>query len=332
MRLILDLLGSDNAPLPELKGAEEFLKENPDIPLYIIGTPEFRNKINIKGNFEFIEAEEKVFFDDKPSEVIKKKKNSTMAIGLRLLKEGKADAFVSAGNTGALLAYSITILGKLKGVKRPAICALFPTYKGFCAVLDVGANADARPLFLYQFGVMGKIFVEEILGVKNPKIAIISIGEEEIKGNELILKTKELFERDKNLNFIGNIEGNEILKGKADVVVVDGFTGNSLLKFGEGVVEFMFKFFKENTKKSLKNKIGGLILKNLFYDFGKKVSYEEFGGAPLLGINGNVFVSHGRSSFNAIKNALKTALKFSKLNVNSKTKKALQIIPILQES
>jgi len=324
MRLVLDLLGTDNAPVPEINGAEEFLRENPDTFLYIIGTAEFKNKITLKGNFKFIEAEERVFFDEKPSEVIKKKKNSTMAIGLRLLKEGKADAFVSAGNTGALLAYSITILGRLKGVKRPAICALFPTYTGFCAVLDVGANADARPLFLYQFGVMGKVFTEEILGIENPRIAIVSIGEEETKGNELILKTKELFEKDKSLNFIGNIEGNEILKGKADVVVTDGFTGNVLLKFGEGVVEFMFKFFKEGIEKSFKNKIGGLILKDLFYEFGKKVSYEEFGGAPLLGVNGNIFISHGRSSKVAIKNALKTAFKFSKLNVNKKIQEALK--------
>ncbi len=324
MRLVLDLLGTDNAPLPEINGAQEFLRENPDTFLYIIGTPDFKNKVTLKGNFEFIEAEERVFFDEKPSEVIKKKKKSTMAIGLRLLKEGKADAFVSAGNTGALLAYSITILGRLKGVKRPAICAIFPTYTGFCAVLDVGANADARPLFLYQFGVMGKVFTEEILGIESPKIAIVSIGEEETKGNELILKTKELFERDKSLNFIGNIEGNEILKGKADVVVADGFTGNVLLKFGEGVVEFMFRFFKEGINKSFKNKIGGLILKDLFYEFAKKVSYEELGGAPLLGVNGNVFISHGRSSKVAIKNALKTAFKFSKLNVNKKIQEALK--------
>jgi len=324
MRLALDLLGTDNAPFPEIGGVEEFLRENPDTFLYLIGTEEFKNKINLKGNFEFIEAKEKVFFDEKPSEVIKKKKDSTMAVGLGLLKEGKADAFVSAGNTGALLAYSIKILGRLKGVKRPSICALFPTYKGFCAVLDVGANADARPLFLYQFGVMGKIFAEEILGIKNPRIAIVSIGEEETKGNELILKTKKLFEKDKSLNFIGNIEGNEILKGKADVVVADGFTGNVLLKFGEGVVEFIFKFFKEGIERSFKNKIGGLILKDLFYEFGKRLSYEEIGGAPLLGVNGNVFVSHGRSSKVAIKNALKNALKYSKLNVNRKIQEALK--------
>ncbi len=322
-KLALDLLGTDCAPQPEIEGAEEFIEENPNVFLYLIGTKDIKDKITLKNNFEFIETREKVYFHEKPSEVIKKKKDSTMAVGLHLLKEGKADAFVSAGNTGALLAYSIRILGRLKGVKRPAICALFPTYKGFCAVLDVGANADVRPLFLYQFGVMGEIFVKEILGIDKPKIAIISIGEEETKGSELTLKTKELFESNKNLNFIGNIEGNEILKGKADVVVTDGFTGNVLLKFGEGVIEMVQKFFKEGVISNFKYKLGALLMKNLFYEFRKKVSYEEFGGAPLLGINGNVFVAHGRSNKIAIKNALKTALKFSELNVNHKIEKAL---------
>ncbi|MEO0255550.1 MAG: phosphate acyltransferase PlsX [candidate division WOR-3 bacterium] len=323
MRIVLDLLGTDKAPSPEIAGAELFLKENPKSFLYIVGTPEFKNQIKFNGRYEFIEAENRVYFEEKPSEVLRTKKNSTIAIGLSLLKEGKADAFVSAGNTGAILAYSIKILGRLKGVKRPAICALFPSHKGFCAVLDVGANAFVRPLFLYQFGVMGKIFVEEIMGIKNPRIALLSIGEEETKGNELIMKSKELFEKDPNLNFIGFIEGNEILKGKADVVVTDGFTGNTLLKFGEGVVEFTHNFFLDSIESSIKNKIGFYFMKNSFKSFFKKVSYEEFGGAPLLGINGDVFISHGRSSKIAIKNALKSALKFVELRINEKIEKSL---------
>ncbi len=323
MRIVLDLLGTDKAPFPEISGAELFLKENPDSFLYIVGTPEFKNQIKFDGRYEFIEAENRVYFEEKPSEVLRTKKNSTIALGLSLLRDGKADAFVSAGNTGAVLAYSIKILGRLKGVKRPAICALFPTHEGFCAVLDVGANAFVRPLFLYQFGVMGKIFVEEIMGIKNPRVALLSIGEEETKGNELIIKAKELFERDQNLNFIGFIEGNEILKGKADVVVTDGFTGNTLLKFGEGVIEFTYDFFLDKIKNSFKNKIGFYFMKNSFKSFFKKLSYEELGGAPLLGINGDVFISHGRSSENAIKNALKSALKFSDLKVSEKIEKLL---------
>lgn len=323
MRIVIDLLGTDKAPFPEIDAVELFLKENPDSFLYIVGTPEYKNQIKLDGKYEFIEAENRIYFDEKPSVVLRTKKNSTIALGLSLLKEGKADAFVSAGNTGAVLAYSIKILGRLKGVKRPAICALFPTYKGFCAVLDVGANAFVRPSFLYQFGVMGKIFVEEIMGIENPKIALLSIGEEETKGNELIMKAKDLFEKDKNLNFIGFIEGNEILKDKADVVVTDGFTGNTLLKFGEGVVEFTYDFFFESIKNSLKNKIGFYFMKNSFKSFFKKLSYEEFGGAPLLGINGDVFISHGRSSKIAIKNALKSALKFVELRINEKIENSL---------
>ncbi|MEN3044216.1 MAG: phosphate acyltransferase PlsX [Candidatus Hydrothermales bacterium] len=323
MKIVLDLFGTDRAPHPELKGAQLFLEENPNNFLYLVGTKDLKNEVKLSEKVEFVEAEERVFSDEKPSDVLKTKKNSTIAIGLNLLKEGKADVFFSAGNTGAVLAYSIKILGRLKGVKRPAICALFPTEKNFCAVLDVGANADSRPIFLYQFGVMGKIFVEEVMGIENPRVALLSIGEEKTKGNELIIKAKEIFERDKSLNFIGFIEGNEILKGKADVVVTDGFTGNALLKFGEGLVEFTYDFFFSLIKKSIKNIIGFYLMKNVFKSFLKKLSYEELGGAPLLGINGSVFIGHGRSSEIAIKNALKSALKYSELNVGLKIEKSL---------
>jgi glycerol-3-phosphate acyltransferase PlsX len=321
--IIIDLLGTDRAPDPEIRGVEEFIKENRRTKIIAVGFPELEERIKNIERVEFVGVSEKVESSDKPAEVLKTKKNSSIAVGLRLLKEKRGDGFISAGNTGAVLAFSIKILGRLNGVKRPAICALFPSTHGYAAVLDVGANAESRPIFLYQFARMGEVFVKEILGIKDPKIALLSIGEEETKGNELIKKTREIFEEHNVKNFIGHIEGNEILKGKADVIVTDGFTGNVLLKFGEGVVERVGDFFKKEISKSFLYKIGALFMKGVFVDFRKEVSYEEIGGAPLLGINGNVFICHGRSNYIAIKNAIKTALRYIELNVNEKIRKVL---------
>jgi glycerol-3-phosphate acyltransferase PlsX len=252
---------------------------------------------------------------DSPATVFRRKKDSSIRVANELVKSGEAVAVISAGHTGAAMAASLFILGPLEGIERPAIATMMPTVKGTCVVLDVGANVDCKPSHLLQFAIMGEVFAKHLLRNPNPKVGLLSIGEEETKGNEL---TKEAFKllTETSLNFIGNVEGRDVMMGKADVIVCDGFIGNVVLKATEGVAGAIGAVLKDGIGTSILRKIGYFLMRPAFQKLKAKMDYAEYGGAPLLGINGISIISHGRSSDRAIKNAIRVAVEFAKGEVN----------------
>jgi len=312
MRIVVDAFGTDNAPKPEIKGSLQVLEDHKDIEIILVGDEKVIKGQIYKGHprLHIVHASEVVHHDDKPSEVVRKKKDSSMSVGLRLVKEGEGDAFISAGNTGAVMAFSLFTLGRVKGVSRPAIGALFPNVEeGRNLVLDVGANIFVSYRHLVEFAFMGSAFYKVMFGRK-PKVALLSIGEEEVKGGESIVKARKILsEINGNFNFVGYVEGHEILSTKADVIVMDGFVGNILLKFGESVLGVVMEFMKKEVKKDPKALMGALLMKRVFKNIRTKADFEEYGGAPLIGVNGIVIIAHGRSSSRAIYNAVLVAKK-----------------------
>ncbi|MCK8827249.1 phosphate acyltransferase PlsX [Natroniella acetigena] len=311
MRIAVDAMGGDYAPQEIVKGVMEIINEcNGQI---ILVGPEDRLEEELKQysfskeKIEIHHASEMIGMNESPAKALRKKKDSTIAIGTRLVKEGEVDGFVSAGNTGAVMAGGLFNIGRIEGVKRPAIGAVFPTLKERTLVLDAGANVDSKPEHLFQQAVMGQIYAAEILHKSNPKVGLLSIGEEEKKGNELILNVHQMLKERDDINFAGNIEGRDIFTGEYDVVLTDGFVGNIVLKTSEGLVKSLFKIIKQEIEASWLTKLGGLLLKPAFSRVKKKMDYTEYGGAPLLGINGIVIISHGSSNAKAIKNAIKIA-------------------------
>jgi len=309
MSIILDAMGSDNYPIPEIEGAIMASKQL-DIEITLVGKIDLIQK-NLPSEFnpakiKIVDAEDILEMTDKPVEASRKKPNNSMAVGLRLIKEGKGKAFVTAGNTGGALFNAISILKRIPGVQRPALTAIFPTRKGKCVVLDIGANADCRPDFFAQFGIIGSIFAQKGLGIDNPKVAILSNGEEEGKGNQLIKDSKELM-ANSGFNFIGNVEPKEVFAGETDVVICDGFTGNVFLKTSEAIGRLMTDIIKEDIKSSLITSIGGLLVKPAFNRIKTMMDPSEVGAARLLGVNGLVFIGHGRSNATAIFNGIKAA-------------------------
>jgi len=325
MKIVLDAMGGDLAPLEPIKGAMLAVKEHPDLEIILVGKEEmikdilteFPERIYIKNADEIISPHEL------PSRALKTKKNSSIGIGIRCIKEKEADAFVSAGNTGAVMAFSLFRLGRLKGVKRPALATFFPSMKGHTLVLDVGANSDTKPVNLFQFGVMASIYIEKVHNISRPSVGLLSMGSEETKGSTLTSEVYRLFS-DADINFYGNIEGDDILKGTVDIAICDGFTGNAILKFGESLVDFIKIILKEEAKKSPFTILGGLLMKPAFNGLMERVNYEEYGGAILLGVNGISVVSHGKSTRYAIKNAIKNAYRFYKEKVNYVIKEDLE--------
>ncbi len=307
MTIILDAMGSDQYPDPEILGsvrAAEILKEE----IILVGNQDLiQPKLEqISPNnplISTVHAPEVVEMWEKPVESARQKPNNSMAVGIQLVKDGKGQAFVTAGNTGGAMFNALRGLGRIKGVQRPALTALFPTRKGKCIVLDIGANADCRPDFLMQFAIMGDIYAQKILNISNPRIGLLSNGEEAGKGNDLVKETYKLLEKC-HLNFIGNVEGKELFGGEADVVVTDGFTGNILVKSSEAVAKLITDTLKEELMKSFSTKIGALLAKPAFAKVKSLVDPSEVGAAPLLGIDGLVFVGHGRSDAKAITSAL----------------------------
>lgn len=252
-------------------------------------------------------APESVDMGESPMAALRKKKHSSIRIGLDLVKRGEAEAFVSAGNTGAVMATAVVVLGPLPGVERPAIAVVVPTLTHQAILLDVGANVDCKARHLLQFAIMGNVYARDILGQTQPRVGLLSIGEEEIKGNEL---TREAFKEmadEASLNFIGNVEGRDVFNGAADVIVCDGFTGNVALKISEGLLETMLHLLREEVKKDLRGRLGSLLLIPAFRRFKRRIDPSEFGGAPLLGVNGVCMISHGRSTGKAIRNAIRAA-------------------------
>lgn len=324
MKVAVDAMGGDYAPSEIVQGAIDALHLGFAKHIILVGEPSLIEKELKKGSglslsIEIEPSDGVVGMSEKPVSALRAKPNSSIAVCYRLVRKKRADSVVSAGNTGASFIGGISLLGRLKGIDRPAIASAIPTKQGVCTLIDVGANVDSKPEHLFQFGVMGYVYASEVLEIKNPRIGILNIGEEDGKGNRLTDKTATLFSSS-NLNFCGNIEGSEILEGKADVIVCDGFVGNAILKFGEGVAGFIVDYIKNG---NFINKIGLLFLKGLFKGLIKKIDYSEYGGAYLIGIRGGSVICHGKSKRKAIANAVRVASSSISSHINEKIEKIL---------
>lgn len=318
MKIAVDAMGGDNAPNSVVKGSIDAIKEY-GVHIVLVGIEGKIRKELSKYEFneekiEIINAEEIITNEDKPVMAIRRKKNSSMVVGLKLLKNSEVDAFISAGNTGALLSGGLFIVGRTKGIDRPALATVYPTSKGVSLLMDVGANADCRPKHLQHFAVMGSIYCQRVLGIDSPSVGLVNIGTEEGKGNEL---TKESFGllQGTDINFYGNVEARDIPKGIVDVLVCDGFVGNTILKLTEGLAETIFSLLKKAFMKNSLTKLGALMLKPGLKAFKADLDYREYGGAPLLGVKKPVIKAHGSSDNIAIKNAIKQAKIFSENKV-----------------
>jgi len=307
VKIALDAMGSEEAPLPEIRGAIEALKREPELSIVLLGIREalepFKKNIDSNNRLEFMEVSQVVKMDEAPSDVLKTKTSSSMAKGMQLLKEGAVDGFVSAGNTGAVMAFSLFLLGRIKGVQRPALATLFPTPYGQTAVLDVGVNVEPKPLHLKNYAVMGNVMMQGIFHINNPRVGLLNVGHEEGKGTQMIQEAYNLI-KNTNLNFIGNMEGTDIFKNKADVIITDGFTGNVMLKAVEGMGAVVLSMMRDMGKKY---RFRGWVSKKVFKDFLVGLNYEKSGGGILLGVQGPVIISHGHSTARAIKNAVRLA-------------------------
>ena len=319
-RVAIDAMGGDRGPAVNVEGAVLAAREL-GLSILLVGDEEELSRRlqhhSTNGlNIAICHAPETVGMHESPSAALRKKKQSSIRIGLELVKRGEADAFISAGNTGAVMATALIILGPLPGVERPAIALIVPTLRGHSILLDVGANADCKARHLVQFAIMGDVYARQLMGRTSPTIGLLSIGEEESKGNELTREAFKALEEEPSLNFIGNVEGREVFSGTADVIVCDGFTGNIALKISESAAEFFTVLLKEELSKGLVGKVGAVLARDAFRRFKKRVDYTEYGGAPLLGVRGVCIISHGRSTAKAIKNAIRVAAECVENRVN----------------
>lgn len=319
MKIAIDGMGGDNAPKSNVEGVVSAIKEY-NIDIIITGDKgvlerEFANYEFDRSKLEIVHTTEIIENEDKPVKAIRSKKDSSMVVALRLVKEGKADAVVSAGNTGALLAGGLFVVGRIKGIDRPCLCPAIPNVKrGMTIIADGGANADCKPRNLVEFAAMTNIYSKKVLGIENPRISLANVGAEEGKGNDLMKKSYEEL-KNMDINFIGNLEARDVINAKTDVIVCDGFTGNILLKSAEGVAMSVMGLLKETFLSSTKGKIGAMLLKDDLRKLKSFMDYAEYGGAPLLGVNGGVIKAHGSSNSKAIKNAINQGIKFAKGNV-----------------
>ena len=331
MRIALDAMGGDFAPQATVEGAYLYQKESKSRnEIVLVGDQTLiENECSRLGDcnefkISVVHADEVIGMNESPTEALKLKKKSSISIGLALHKANEVDAFVCAGNTGAQMAASLLNLGRISGVHRPAIGSFIPSEKGLVFLIDVGANSDCKPINLVQFGIMGGIFVDHIYDGANPTIGLLNIGEEEKKGNDLTQEAYQLMK--KNIRgFIGNVEGRDILKGKSDIVVCDGFIGNIILKFAESVMGVLTKSFRRNIGSNLFTNLGALLVKPAFSELRRNYDYEEYGGVPLLGVNGISIICHGSSTAKAINNALSVAERMSVKNVNEHISETLKI-------
>ncbi|WP_177521327.1 phosphate acyltransferase PlsX [Candidatus Allofournierella excrementavium] len=311
MKIILDAMGGDNAPAEILKGAVAATAAWPDVEILAVGDAEKiaacvkENAIEMK-NIEIVNATEVIEMCDEPAKAVRAKKDSSMVVGLRMLAEGKGDAFVSAGSTGALHVGASLIVRTVKGVKRPALATVIPGKTPFL-LLDCGANVECRASMLEAFGVMGSVYMNKVMGLEQPRVALVNNGAEESKGTPTYVEAHQLLKNNKAIHFVGNIEPRDIPAGHADVVVADGFTGNVVLKLTEGLAKYFGSKLKEMFKKSLGTKVGYLLLKGGVADFKKSMDADEYGGAPLLGTRRPVIKAHGSSNARAIQNAIRQA-------------------------
>lgn len=310
IKIAVDGFGGDYAPEQIVMGCLQAASMD-GIPILLTGDEKVLAPM-IAGKpgselIEIVHASEQIGMDESPVEAVRTKKDASINVAARLVKQGDAVGMVSAGNTGACMAAALFGIGRIKGIERPAITSLMPTVKGVCLMVDVGANVDCRPSQLVQFAYMGAIYAERVLGRTRPKVGLLNVGEEPSKGNEAAQKTYAELIEDGNINFIGNIEGRDIPTGEVDVVVCDGFVGNIVLKFAEGLGTGLFSMLKDELTASLPRKLAALVLKPGFANIKKKMDYTEYGGAPLLGVKGAVIVAHGSSNQKAIRNAIRVA-------------------------
>jgi phosphate acyltransferase len=312
MRIVLDAMGSDTHPEPEIKAAVEASQRFGE-EVILVGPmdllePRLKSMGGAQAKVRLVHAPEVLEMTDKPAENARRKADNSMAVAMDLIKSGQADAFVTAGNTGGAMATALFRLGRIRGIKRPALTALFPVRTGYCVVLDIGANTDIKPEYLLQFAVMGSVYAEVAQGIRSPRVGLLSNGEEQSKGNELVKAAYPLL-RDSGLNFIGNVEGKELFGGQVDVVVTDGFTGNVLLKSSEAVAKMITDILRQELTSSTRTKVGALLAKPAFGKIKRMMDPGEIGALPLLGIDGLVFVGHGRSDERALVNAIGGARK-----------------------
>jgi phosphate acyltransferase len=341
--IALDAMGSDRAPKPEIEGAIHAAR-NYGVRVLLVG-PEATIKAELDRHpsaarlpIEIVHASEVISMEDKAVQAVRSKRDSSMRVGLRLVRERQAAGFVTAGNTGAAMATAKMVLGALHGVDRPALAAVFPTAPGTAAILlDVGANVDCKPRNLEQFAVMGEIYFQSMFGeskashsfgrsmfgaARRPRVGLLSIGEEETKGNQLTRESFHLLKR-LPLNFVGNVEGRDLFNGHVDVIVADGFVGNVALKISEGVANLVRTVLKESLKATITRQVGFMLSRSAFSDFKKRIDHTEYGGAPLLGLKGVCIITHGSSNANAIKNAVRVAAEFSERRINESIERGL---------
>jgi glycerol-3-phosphate acyltransferase PlsX len=342
--IALDAMGSDRAPKPEIEGAIHAARSY-GVRVLLIGpettirTELDRHPAAARLPIEIVHASEVITMQDKAVKAVRAKRDSSMRVGLRLVREGRAAGFVTAGNTGAAMATAKMVLGALHGVDRPALAAVFPTAPGTAAILlDVGANVDCKPHNLEQFAVMGEIYFRSMFGSamfgdgtsgrsifgpgRRPRVGLLSIGEEETKGNELTRESFQLLKR-LPLNFVGNVEGRDLFNGHVDVIVADGFVGNVALKISEGVANLVRTVLKESLKATITSQVGAMLSRSAFTDFKKRIDHTEYGGAPLLGLKGVCIITHGSSNANAIKNAVRVAAEFAERRINQSIEQGL---------
>ena len=328
-RVALDAMGGDNAPGEIVKGAVEAVQRRDDIKILLTGKEEVLKKelsayTYPKEQIEIVNATEVIETAEPPVKAIRGKKDSSIVVAMKMVKKGEADAFVSAGSSGAVLVGGQVLVGRIKGVERPPLAPLIPTLKGVSLLIDCGANVDARPSHLVQFARMGSIYMESVMGKKNPTVGIVNIGAEEEKGNALVKETFPLLKECSDINFIGSVEAREIPHGQADVIVTEAFSGNVILKLYEGVGAVLISKVKEGLMSTLRSKIGALLIKPALKTTLKSFDASEYGGAPLLGLNGLVVKTHGSSKAKEVSNTLIQCVTFKKQKINEKIKESIQ--------
>ncbi len=328
VKVALDAMGGDNAPHEIVKGAIDALSQRDNLYVYVVGRQDAINAELSKYQYdrnrlEVVDAPEVIETAEPPVMAIRKKKDSSIVKAMNLVKDKTCDAFVSAGSSGAILVGGQVIVGRIKGVERPPLAPLIPTKDGVALLIDCGANMDARPSFLVQFAKMGSVYMKYVMGIDNPRVGIVNVGAEEEKGNALVKETFPLLKSCPDINFIGSIEARDIPLGGADVIVCDAFVGNAILKTLEGVGKMMIGMIKESLTANLKSKIGGLLIKDSLKNSLKRVDVSEYGGAPLLGLNGLVVKTHGSSKAGEIKNTLIQCITFKEQNINDKIKEII---------
>lgn len=331
IRIAVDAMGGDFAPKNVIAGTAAVVREaSPRFTVVLVGPEniirnELRQYPDIEGKVSIVDASQVIDMHDEAVAGIKQKRNSSISVGMTLHKEGKVQAFVSAGHSGAVLSSATLILGRIGNISRPTIGAFLPSERGVCLLLDAGANVDCKPQNLREFALMGSIYSREMFSIPQPSVGLVSIGEEESKGNDLTRGAHALL-KDSKLNFIGNVEGRDILAGKADIVVCDGFIGNVLLKFGESIPAFFKSRLKLAAKKNIPLKIMGLFMRQALRGVMKSMDYEESGGVPILGVKGVVIIGHGKSTAKAIKNMILRAEETVRKNINERIQEALTTV------